>query len=373
MSPLALWILQITIASSALIAAVVLFRFVLLKAKCSRGAVLVLWAAVGIRLLLPFSIGSAIGILPGLSQEDAGRAAARREMSVDQEDAFAPTMVPADQNAFSQMERPAAYSTSPHISISPETLLLLAYFIGVTAMLVYYVVSFARLARVVRRARSLGEGIYVSGEVDAAFTFGVFSPRIILPAGLPDFVGRVVVRHEDEHLRHGDHFWKPLAFFLLALHWFNPLVWLAYFLFVCDLEFACDDRAVRYMTVSERKEYSEALLLLGTAARPTSIQAVAFGEGNVEQRIRAVCRLRHPAAVLSVIAVILAVTFGALAMFHREADFSRRAAPDTDNVTMVPQELGTVLPEDPYGTFSRTTVQEPEPSYDVTETPVRED
>ena len=211
MSPLLLKVLQISLASAVLIAAVVLFRFVLLKAKCSRGAVLVLWAAVGIRLLLPFSIGSAIGILPGLSQEDAGRAAARREMSVDQEDAFAPTMVPADQNALSQMERPAAYSTSPHISISPETLLLLAYFIGVTAMLVYYIVSFARLRRVVRRARSLGEGIYVSGEVDAAFTFGVFSPRIILPAGLPDFVGRVVVRHEDEHLRHGDHFWKPLA------------------------------------------------------------------------------------------------------------------------------------------------------------------
>ena len=349
MSPLALRILQITIASSALIAAVVLFRFVLLKAKCSRGAVLVLWVAVGIRLLLPFSVGSAIGVLPGLLQEDVFPAAVSGEA----------------------VEALAVDSASPHISL--ETLLLLSYFIGVTAMLVYYIVSFARLARLVRRAQSLGEGIYVSGEVDAAFTFGVFSPRIILPAGLPEFVGRVVVRHEDEHLRHGDQFWKPLAFFLLAFHWFNPLVWLAYFLFVRDLEFACDDRAARYMTVSERKEYSEALLLLGTAARPTSIQAVAFGEGNVEQRIKAVCRLRRPAAVLSVIAVILAVTFGALAMFHRETDFSRRAAPDTDNVTMVPQELGTVLPEDPYGTFSRTTVQEPEPSYDVTGTPVRED
>ena len=247
-------------------------------------------------------------------------------------------------------------------------MLLFAYLTGLAGLLIYYAVSYARLARIVRRARSLGDGIYASEEVDAAFVFGVFSPRIILPAGLPAFVCRVVVRHEDAHLRHGDHFWKPLAFFLLALHWFNPFVWLAYFLFVRDLEFACDDRVAQYLSVDGRKEYAEALLLLGTAARPVSIQAVAFGEGNVEQRIRSVCRRRRPAAVLSVIAVLLAVTLGALAMLHHEEGLRQSAATDTDQVTMVPMEQETALPDDPY----RPVFSAPRPIYDVTETPARE-
>jgi beta-lactamase regulating signal transducer with metallopeptidase domain len=364
MSPLLLKVLQISLASAVLIAAVVLVRAVLLKAKCARGAILVLWAAVGIRLLLPVSVGSAVGILPGLTDANDGRAS-RQNMIVQEEDLTAVTMVPPKDG---ETLESAPTVRSFHIPVSPETWLLFAYLTGLAGLLIYYAVSFARLARIVRRARSLGDGIYASEEVDAAFVFGVFSPRIILPAGLPAFVCRVVVRHEDAHLRHGDHFWKPLAFFLLALHWFNPFVWLAYFLFVRDLEFACDDRAAQYLSVDGRKEYAEALLLLGTAARPVSIQAVAFGEGNVEQRIRSVCRRRRPAAVLSVIAVLLAVTLGALAMLHHEEGLRQSAATDTDQVTMVPMEQETALPDDPY----RPVFSAPRPIYDVTETPARE-
>ena len=364
MSPLLLKVLQISLASAVLIAAVVLVRAVLLKAKCARGAILVLWAAVGIRLLLPVSVGSAVGILPGLTDANDGRAS-RQNMIVQEEDLTAVTMVPLKDG---ETLESAPTVRSFHIPVSPETLLLFAYLTGLAGLLIYYAVSFARLARIVRHARSLGDGIYASEEVDAAFVFGVFSPRIILPAGLPAFVCRVVVRHEDAHLRHGDHFWKPLAFFLLAFHWFNPFVWLAYFLFVRDLEFACDDRAAQYLSVDGRKEYAEALLLLGTAARPVSIQAVAFGEGNVEQRIRSVCRRRRPAAVLSVIAVLLAVTLGALAMLHHEEGLRQSAATDTDQVTMVPMEQETALPDDPY----RPVSSAPRPIYDVTETPARE-
>ena len=334
--------IQITLASTVLIAAVVLLRFVLLKLKVSRSAVLALWAAVGVRLLLPVSIPSAIGVLPGVIQESQETAAAE-----------------------------AGTLAASSVHFSAETPVFLVYLAGVLALLIYYTVSFRKLSRILRRARSLGEGIYAANEVSQAFIFGVFSPRIILPEGLPVFVRKAVVCHEDEHLRHGDHFWKPLAFFLLALHWFNPLVWLAYFLFAKDLEFACDDRLARQMTVSERKEYAEALLLLGAAPHPASVQTVAFGEGNVEQRIKAVCLNRRPAAVLSVIAVVLAVILGSLAMFYHQESFYRSSASEMDNVTMVPEERITALPEDPYEYNTRPSVPEREPFYDVTETPVR--
>ena len=328
MTPLLAKMLQIILSSSVLIALVVLFRFVLLRLGCPRGAVLALWTAVGLRLLLPFSIGSPAGVLPELISEDPGRSASSPAPGV-----FLPEVY--------------------------NTLVLAVYLAGVLAMLIYYAVSYGKLARMVRRAESLGEGIYVTDEIDEAFLFGIFSPCIILPDGLSDFVRKAVVRHEDEHLRHGDQFWKPLAFFLLAAHWFNPLVWAAYFLFVKDLEFACDDRAAGTLPAAGRRQYAEALLLLGSSSRHGSVQTVAFGEGNVEKRILAVLSPKRPTAILSVFAVALAVVLGVLSMLHHDPQFAVRPAPDSDSVTYVPQE--------DFPSANITAV--PERYFDYTETP----
>ncbi len=321
MNAVLLRMLQITFSASVLIAAVVMLRLLLLQGRVSRNVLLFLWLIVGIRLVVPVSIGSALGVLPSFEGTEAEAAAV------------------FSANILAPLIQPFRW----------QVLVLILYAGGVLAMLIYFAVSYVRLSLAVRKTTHIGWDVYLSDTMKGAFIFGFSAPKIILPAFLDESARDAVIRHEQYHLAHRDHIWKPLAFFILALHWFNPLVWLAYILFIRDLEFACDERAVRDMSVEERKTYSETLLLLGSDSHPISVQAVAFSEGNVEQRIKAVCRFRQPAVLLSIAAIVFALVLGACAMTYRQTDFPDvPGAPDYNETQVRAPEEGreTMKPED---------------------------
>ena len=350
--------LQIAISAGVLIALVVVLRLVLIKAGASRGAILILWIAVAIRLILPISFASALGVLPDLRPEDS-------VVNTVDDNTEPVTAVPADYSddayASASWGGPAAFHWQ-----SPA---LLLYGAGVLALVLYYIASTHKLSKAVRGAIPVDDQIWLSDTFDTAFIFGIASPRIIIPDALDELVREVVIRHELSHLAHKDHLWKPLAFFLLALHWYNPFVWLAYILFVRDLEFACDERVTADMSVGERKGYSLALLTLGNDTRPSITNAVAFGEGNVKTRIKAVCRRRRSSVILTVVAVLLTLMLCVYSLIYRvSAASDGRSISNSDTSHRNSSEETRVRN---YPDYMNETMARPiEPMYDVTETPV---
>lgn len=265
-----LTVLDMSLSAAWLIAAVVLMRVVFRKA--SRALICLLWAFVGVRLCVPFTMESPIGLLP-------------------QTVVIMEKVAPSSQRA------------------DAVELILWVWITGVVGLVAYAVISFLLLRRRVTKAAHLREEVYVCDWVDTPFLLGLFRPRIYLPPLLSEKQISYVVAHERAHQKRLDHIWKPLGFFLLIVHWLNPLVWLAYLLFCRDMELACDEKAVCGMNMRERKGYSHALLSCSMPVRRLAAYPIAFGEGKVKNRIRSVLDYKKPTLMGTAAAVVvMAVT-----------------------------------------------------------------
>lgn len=183
---------------------------------------------------------------------------------------------------------------------------------GLILMLLYAAFSYIRLARRVRTAVPDGD-FYRSEFVATPFLLGILRPRILVPFGVEEPALGYILAHERAHLARRDHWWKPLGYLLLAVHWFNPLAWVAYLCFCRDIELACDERAVRGFDRDERASYSEALLDASTAGRRVSACPLAFGEGDVKHRVRSVLNPRK--APFWVVLLALAIVVAAAVAF----------------------------------------------------------
>ena len=185
---------------------------------------------------------------------------------------------------------------------------------GMAVLLGWAAFSWLRLLRQVAASVSVAKGVYICDDIASPFILGVLHPRIYLPSGLTGATLESVLRHERAHLKRRDHWWKPLAHVLIAVYWFNPLLWAAYVLLCRDIELACDERVVRDMTREDRAAYSQALLQCSLNRRRRLVLCpLAFGEVGVRTRVKSVLRYRRPAVWLSAAAVLLcaalAVTF----------------------------------------------------------------
>ena len=156
-------------------------------------------------------------------------------------------------------------------------------------------------------AVSVGDKLYCCDEIDTPFILGVFKPKIYVPSGLTEEEVQFVALHERAHLKRRDHWWKPLGFVLLAIYWFNPLLWLAYILLCRDIEDACDELVVKNMEAEDRKAYSEALLSCGKKSRKVFGCPVAFGEVSIRQRILNILSYRKPAVWVSIVLVAVMI------------------------------------------------------------------
>ena len=146
--------------------------------------------------------------------------------------------------------------------------------------------------------------------MDSAFVFGVFRPRIYLSSSLKEEQLEYVIAHEQAHIARKDHWWKPLGFLLLTIYWFNPLIWVAYMILCKDIEYACDEYVIKNMQVEEKKAYTTALLECTTLRKMIYACPVAFGELNVEKRVKKVLNYKKPGIWLCFCAIVICIVLG---------------------------------------------------------------
>lgn len=299
-------IVNLSISASWLILTALVLRFVLKKAP--KWVMPLLWGVVALRLVCLFSIESALSLIPSAETIPSEIVTETREPVLYEQATLDivtnPTLPPA-------AEVPVGVSRQQaQVDFNIYSVLWLA---GMAALLVHALVSAGKLKRKLATAILLRDNIYESEFVDSPFVFGVVKPNIYLPMHMDEGTAAYVIAHERAHLARRDHWWKVLGYLVLALHWFNPLVWVAYILFCRDIELACDERVVKGLDGAARADYSQALLSCAAPGRAVAACPLAFGEGNIKTRVKSALHYKKPAfwvaaaAVLAV--VIVAVCF----------------------------------------------------------------
>lgn len=291
--------LNMSIAAGWLILAVIALRLLLRRAP--KRFRLLLWAVVGLRLALPWSIESALSLIPSAQTLPEGIMLERAPVLDTGISALNGAINPGFTAAFTPE---LGASANPLQVLLPIAAAL--WMLGAAAMLLWALVSWLRLRKRVREAVRLEENVYEC-EIASPFVLGLFRPRIYLPFSLENGERELVLAHERAHITAGDHIIKPLGWLLLAAHWYNPLVWLAYALFCRDIELACDERVVRGLSLSDRADYSQALLDLSRPRGGVRACPLAFGESSVKGRVKSVLSYKKPAFWLVLLAVVVCV------------------------------------------------------------------
>ena len=293
-------ILQISFSGSVIVLTVLVLRLVLRNAP--RRMVCLLWMLAVLRLLVPFEIESRWSLQP---EPVTILPPAQEETYFDSGTAPAPVTPEFLEDAVEYpLQRPV-----PEPGTEPIAVLPWVWLVGTTVLAAHGILSFRRLRCRVREAVILEEGVWICPGLDTAFVLGFFRPRVYLPV-LPEAERALVLLHERQHIRRGDHWWKLAAYAAVSLHWFNPLAWVTYILMCRDMELACDQETVRGMDNTMRKAYSAALL--NCAAKRSGIAAcpVAFGEISVKERIKMVLNYKKPGFWVTVIALLAALAVG---------------------------------------------------------------
>jgi antirepressor regulating drug resistance, predicted signal transduction N-terminal membrane component len=299
-------LVNLSISASWLILAVLVLRVVLKKAP--KWVMPLLWGVVALRLVCLFSIESALSLIPSAETIPSEIVTETREPVLYEQ---ATLDIVTNPTLPSAAEVPVGVSRQQaQVDFNIYSVLWLA---GMAALLVHALVSAGKLKRKLATAILLRDNIYESEFVDSPFVFGVVKPNIYLPMHMDEGTAAYVIAHECAHLARRDHWWKVLGYLVLALHWFNPLVWVAYILFCRDIELACDEKVVKGLDGAARADYSQALLSCAAPGRAVAACPLAFGEGNIKMRVKSALHYKKPAfwvaaaAVLAV--VIVAVCF----------------------------------------------------------------
>lgn len=253
-------LLTASIHGSILIFAVLLLRLVLLKTP--KKYICYLWLLAGIRLLLPIEIRSNLSLQPEFTLSFA------------------------------------KISSLKWAAVLPWVWAVIA-----ACFAIYSLISYLKLKNQVRDAIRIRGG-WESSKIETAFILGFIKPKIYIPMGMDSQSRQNILAHERTHLDKGDHWIKMIGFLALALHWFNPLVWVAYILLCKDIETACDERVIRFMELDERKAYSSALLRCSSRRAHFAASPVAFGEVSVKQRILSILKYKKPSFWLSLLGVL---------------------------------------------------------------------
>ena len=354
MAAVFLKLLNLSISASWLVLAVLVLR--LISKRSPKWVNVLLWGIVALRLVLPFSIESALSLIP--SAETVSPAAVQFDP--------APTIT----SGVSVIDNAVNPSLSEHFSAVPTASVNPLYvwteiagwvwLIGLGAMLLYALVSYLRLRRRVSVSLPIRDNIYLCDAISSPFILGVVKPRIYLPSGLDEVQRQNVLAHEQAHLARRDHWWKPLGFALLAVYWFNPVLWLAYTLLCRDIELACDERVIRTMDESAVKTYSTVLLACSMPRKAVITCPLAFGEVGVKERVKNALHYKKPAfwvvAASVAVCVVVAVCFltnpptdtdaAGLVGFHREqvtyADVTDASGAQPSNVQLTAEETNAV-------------------------------
>lgn len=289
MQNLFITLLNMSVTASYLVIAVIILRLLLRNAP--KNFRCILWAMVGLRLVCPFSFESLLSLVPENTAISAMPSPIQNT---------SPVLSDAIVNAPSDPLAITARPDTAHTFITAAAFIWLA---GTVAMLAYFLISSIALRKKVSVSLPFSDNVRICDSIDSPFVLGIIKPQIYIPSHTCAEQLLYIVSHERSHIKRLDNLWKPLGFVLLSVYWFNPLMWVAYLLLCRDIELACDERTIKEMSLCEKQNYSEALLMCSTAARRVSVHPLAFGETNVKERVKTVLNYKKPAAWIITIAI----------------------------------------------------------------------
>ena len=347
MSELFLKIVNMSISASWVVIAVLTLRFCLKKAP--KWVNVLLWGIVAARMVFPFSIESVLSLIPS-AETISPTIMMEQSPSVQ-------TGVPALNHVINPVIS-GSFTPAPGASANPLQIwipvLTGLWLFGIAALFLYSAASYWRLRRKVCEAVILRGNIYQSENVCSPFVLGIIKPKIYLPYHMDSREMDHVIAHEQTHIRRKDHWWKPLGFLLLTIHWFNPLMWLSYILLCRDIELACDEKVIRKMSNEQRADYTQALVACSVDRRLITACPLAFGEIGVKERVKSVMNYKKPAFWIVLASVIVCAVIAVCFLtnpigfqFDVSANtivsanhFDMRNADDPVAIEMTPAQIG---------------------------------
>lgn len=271
-----------------------------------------LWAIVLIRLLIPVSIESPISVVPNTSAASGAVInSALPEIEFE-------TPRDREQNDY-ESQNTTSEDVQVYISrtMEPIVYLSLAWLVGVAVMVLYSGFSYLKIRKKVQIAVPLRDNIWIADDIKSPFVIGFLKPNIYLPNNLGEQEQEYIILHEQHHIKRCDHVIKALAFLALTIHWFNPLVWIAFVLACKDMEMSCDEAVIRKLGSDVRADYSASLLTLATGHRIIAGTPLAFGEGDTKGRIKNLAKWKKPAIWVLVLTIIICLILGVCLLTDR--------------------------------------------------------
>lgn len=301
MEKLFLSVLNMSLTAAYVIVFIMLIRLPLKKVP--KVISYALWGVAAFRLLCPFSFKSVFSLLP------TSITPIPYDIAYQQNPQINSGIIAVDTYVNRVLPSPSVFASANPLQIYIQIGLYI-WILGIAAMFLYSVVSILILKRRLKSAQHMGKNIYEADNLKTPFVLGIFRPRIYIPAGLTAEEKSHIIRHEQTHICRFDHIVKPFAFFVLSIHWFNPLVWIAFLLMSTDMELSCDEKVIKEMGSEIKKVYSASLLSLAMGKRILNGSPLAFGEGSVKGRIRNVLHYKKPVFWIVVMAVIVVIAMG---------------------------------------------------------------
>lgn len=301
MDKLFLEIINMSITSSYVILFIIGIRFFL--EKLPKIYSYSLWSVVLLRLTIPFSFQSIFSLI-------------RINTKVIPKD-IVYTGLPQINSGITAIDRAVNNSLpSPVIGASVNPMQIWIglgqgiWILGLIGLTIYSIVTTMKLSRKLKSAVQIEDNIYENTIIKTPFVFGLVNPKIYLPKNLLKIEKQYIIKHEQTHINRKDHIIKFIAFIVVSIHWFNPLVWLSFFLMTEDMELSCDEKVIKELGSGIKKDYSNSLLSLSAGRRIIGGSPIAFGENNTKARIKNILNYKKPQFWVSIIAIIVIVIVG---------------------------------------------------------------
>ena len=306
MEQLFLHILNNAITVSGLIIAVIVVR--VLGKKMPKWIHCLLWIIVAVKLVVPVQMKSILSLIPSGEPIPFNIALEKNPQINSGIRSIDGIVNPVIQKNL---------TPNPIASVNPLQVWLyiggIVWLTGMTCMLFYAVITYLLMKRRVRASVKIAKQVYECDDISDPFILGILSPRVYLPSGLSKEAREYILKHEFAHLDRRDYLWKPLGFLILSVYWFQPLCWIAYLLLCKDIEYACDEKAIKDIEDAEKAEYCTVLLEYSMPKKMITACPVAFGETDVKNRVKHVANYKKPTfwviAGSIVVCALIAVCF----------------------------------------------------------------
>ena len=301
MDKLFLQVINMSITSCYVILFVILIRLFLKKAP--KIFSYSLWSVVLLRLTFPFSFQSIFSVIPINTK------------SIPEDIMYA--QVPQINSGITVIDHVVNNSLPAPVlvsSVNPMQIWIgigqTIWIIGLIGLTIYSIVATLRLAKNLKSAIHISDNIYLTNNIKTPFLFGLIKPKIYLPTNLSETEKVYIIKHEQTHIERSDHIIKFVGFLVLSFHWFNPLVWVAFFLMSNDMELSCDEKVIKEMGNGIKKDYSNSLLSLSTGRRIIGGSPIAFGENNTKGRIENILNYKKAGFWITMVSVIILIAVG---------------------------------------------------------------